>query len=199
MLSTSKKVFLLKCIIHLIALGLIVNQYYLAINDQLGGDPVKAIIHFTGIGAFNLLLVTLLISPLAKRLKQGFLMQVRRLLGMYAFFYACCHLLNFLAFDLQFEWRLFVEEVIKRPYITIGMLAFLWLIPMAVTSLAVLKRKMKGNWQSLHNGNYAIVFLVAIHFYWSVKSELIEPSIYILLTAFLLWLRKDKIKRIFVK
>ncbi|QOL25562.1 protein-methionine-sulfoxide reductase heme-binding subunit MsrQ [Thalassotalea sp. LPB0316] len=196
-MSTAQKVLLLKLTIHLCALGLLVEQYALAINDQLGGDPVKAIIHFTGIGAFNLLLLTLLVSPLAQRFKLGFLMQTRRLLGLYAFTYASCHVVNFLAFDLQFEWRFFLEEVFKRPYITLGMLAFIWLIPMAITSITWFKRKMKGNWQRLHNGNYLIVILVAIHFYWSVKSELIEPSIYLLATLFLLALRKDKLKRLF--
>lgn len=198
-MTVSKKVFLIKSVIHVIALGLLINQFYLAIADQLGGDPVKAIIHFTGIGAFNLLLITLTVTPIAQRFKLGYLMQVRRLLGLYAFTYASCHLLSFIAFDLQFEWQLIIKEILERPYITVGMLAFLWLVPMAVTSIGVIKRKMKSRWQKLHYGNYIIVTLVAIHFYWSVKSELIEPGLYIVITFVLLWLRKDRIYKILTK
>ena len=198
-MTVSKKVFLIKSVIHVIALGLLINQYYLAIGDQLGGDPVKAIIHFTGIGAFNLLLITLTVTPIAQRFKLGYLMQVRRLLGLYAFTYSSCHLLSFIAFDLQFEWQLIIKEILERPYITIGMLAFLWSVPMAVTSIGVIKRKMKRRWQKPHYGNYIIVTLVAIHFYWSVKSELIEPGLYIVITFVLLWLRKDRIHKILTK
>ena len=103
------------------------NLYYLAFVDQLGADPVESVIHFTGIGALNLLLITLCVSPLAKWLKKGYLLQTRRLLGLYAFTYALLHVLNFLAFEIQFDAVFFFSEVIERPYITVGMLAFLLL------------------------------------------------------------------------
>lgn len=188
-----QKILLLKVIIHFSALLPIIVLYYQALNDQLSADPVKAVIHFTGIGAFNLLLITLLISPLAKYLKQGFLMRVRRLLGLYVFFYALLHVINFIAFDLQFDLTLLLSEIIKRPYITVGMTAFVLLTMLAVTSLNSLKRKLGRTWQKLHNSIYLVVILVAIHFYWSVKSELIEPSIYIVLTLLLLTFRRYKV------
>ena len=165
-MSQRNQVFFLKVIIHLSALLPLLNAYYLAITDQLGADPVEAIIHFTGIGAFNLLLITLSVSPLIKLTKQGYLLQTRRLLGLYAFLYALCHLVSFLAFEVQFSIGLFISEVIERPYITVGMIAFLLLIALAVTSVNILKRKMGKSWQQLHNFNYLIVILVAIHFYW---------------------------------
>jgi len=95
--SQKTKTLLLKVAIHLAALLPIINLYIDAFADQLGADPVKAVIHYTGIGAFNLLLITLCISPLAKLLKQSFLMNVRRLLGLYAFTYTLLHLINFIA------------------------------------------------------------------------------------------------------
>lgn len=193
-MTLSNKSILLKCFIHLLSLGLLISQYYLAINDQLGGDPVEAIIHFTGIGAFNLLLVTLLISPVAKKFKQAWLMRSRRLLGLYSFTYALCHVLSFWAFEIQFDISLFFEEVIERPYITVGLGAFLILLPLAITSYSKIQRQMGRSWQRLHNWVYVAVMLVAIHFYWSVKSEIIEPSIYILITLLLLALRKKRIK-----
>lgn len=193
-ISTAKKVLMLKVIIHLAAFFPLFNLYYLAFNDLLGADPVEQVIHFTGIGAFNLLLVTLTVSPLAKQFKQGYLLKVRRLLGLYAFSYACMHILNFLAFDLQFSWALFFNEIVKRPYITVGMIAFVLVAVLAITSLNRLKRKMGKSWQRLHNFSYLIVILVAIHFYWSVKSELISPLFYFLLTFALLAFRYKKIK-----
>jgi sulfoxide reductase heme-binding subunit YedZ len=194
-LNQKTKTLALKIIIHLAALLPIINLYANALADQLGADPVKAVIHYTGIGAFNLLLITLCISPLAKLLKQSFLMNMRRLLGLYAFTYAVLHLMSFIAFDLQFDFSLFVSEIIKRPYITIGMLAFILLSLLAITSITILKRKMGKNWQKLHNVNYLIILLVAIHFYWSVKSEISEPLFYFMMSVALLFLRRQKIKR----
>lgn len=193
------KVIALKSITHLLALGWIVYFYYLAFNDQLGADPVKEIIHFTGMGALNLLIITLVISPISKYFKQAWLIKIRRLLGLYGFFYALCHLANFIVFELQFDWSLFLSEVFKRPYITLGMVAFLLLFSLAITSISRIKRKMGKKWQSLHNYSYAIILLVSIHFYWSVKSDVIEPSIYILATLFLLNLRRERIKRWLLK
>ena len=186
---TKYKIFILKSLIHFFALLPLINLYYLAVNDNLGADPVEAVIHFTGIGAFNLLLLTLAVSPLAKRFKFGYFMNVRRLLGLYAFAYALCHLFSFVAFDLQFNFNLLVDEIIKRPYITIGLTAFILLTALAVTSVNKIRRRMGKSWQKLHNLNYLIILLVAVHFYWSVKSEIIEPGIYILITLFLLLFR----------
>ena len=174
----------------------LLNLYFLAFNDELGADPVEKVIHFTGIGALNLLLITLTITPLAKILKQGYILQARRALGLYAYTYAVFHLLNFLAFEVQFDGALFINEVIKRPYITVGMTAFLLLTALAVTSVSKLKRKMGKSWQSLHNFNYLIVLLVTIHFYWSVKSELTSPLFYLALTLFILLFRYKKLKRL---
>lgn len=195
MFSAKYKIYLLKVMIHLGAFIPLIVIYYLAINDLLSADPVEEVIHFTGIGALNLLLITLSISPLAKMLKLGWLLQVRRLLGLYAFFYAFIHLVNFLFFELQFDFSLFIDEVIERPYITVGMLAFVIITTLAITSFNFLRRKMGKNWQVLHNYNYALVILVCIHFFWSVKSEIIEPSIYFIMLFILLYQRKDKFKR----
>lgn len=194
---TSRNLILtLKIIIHISALLPVVNLYYFAFLDQLGADPVEEVIHFTGIGALNLLLITLCVSPLAKWLKKGYLLQVRRLLGVYAFIYALLHVLNFLAFEIQFDAALFFSEVIERPYITIGMLAFLLLSALAITSFDHIKKKMKKKWQALHNSIYLLTLLVVIHFYWSVKSDLILPIIYCLLCLAVLFFRYQKLKRL---
>ena len=94
-------VVVFKLFIHLAALLPLINAYYLALTDQLGADPVESIIHFTGIGAFNLLLLSLAITPISKRFKISILLKVRRLVGLYSFTYAFCHLLNFLVFEVH--------------------------------------------------------------------------------------------------
>jgi len=191
------RVLLLKITIHMMAFLPLLALYLLAFTDQLGADPVEDVIHFTGIGAFNLLLISLLITPVAKKYRQGYLLQTRRLLGLYSFTYALFHLLNFLAFEVQFDLALFFDEIIDRPYITVGMAALIILLSLAITSITAIRRKMGKKWQKLHNWVYVAVLLISLHFFWSVKSDIVEPMIYVAMAVFLLSLRKDKIKRWF--
>lgn len=194
--SVAKKIWLLKAFIHLSALSIVALLYYRAIADQLGSDPVKEVIHFTGIGGLNLLLLTLLVSPLAKKFKLGWLLRVRRLLGLYAFFYACLHISSYAAFELQWDFSLLGSEIIKRPYITVGMLAFTLLLLLAVTSPQYCKRRLGQRWQKLHNLTYLIILLVPVHFYWSVKSDVVEPWVYFLLVFLLLGVRRGLFRRV---
>ena len=191
------RVLLLKITIHMMAFLPLLALYLLAFTDQLGADPVEDVIHFTGIGAFNLLLISLLITPVAKKYRQGYLLQTRRLVGLYSFTYALFHLLNFLAFEVQFDLALFFDEIIDRPYITVGMAALIILLSLAITSITAIRRKMGKKWQKLHNWVYVAVLLISLHFFWSVKSDIVEPMIYVAMAVFLLSLRKDKIKRWF--
>jgi sulfoxide reductase heme-binding subunit YedZ len=142
---------LFKSLLHLVMLYPLANLYVDAFADRLGADPVEVVIHFTGMGAVNCLLISLLISPLAKTLKLGFLLHFRRMIGLYAFVYALCHVLNFLFFEVQFDLTLFVGEIFQRPYITVGMGAFVLLLSLALTSSAKIRRKMRRNcWYILH-------------------------------------------------
>ncbi|WP_438862888.1 protein-methionine-sulfoxide reductase heme-binding subunit MsrQ [Neptunicella sp.] len=195
-MTPARRIFLLKVVIHLGALFPLVWLYYQAFHDGLGADPVKAVIHFSGKGALNILLLTLCISPVAKIFRLGYLINVRRLVGLYAFFYACVHLANFILFDLQNDFSLLLSEILKRPYIMVGMLALILLLALAVTSPMNVRRKMGRNWQRLHNSIYLIVLLVCTHYIWSVKSDIIEPIIYFGITFFLLFFRKDKLFRL---
>ena len=187
--------FWLKALIHSLAASPLLWLYYQALNDRLGADPVEAVIHFTGIGALNLLLITLLTAPLARQVDLPFLLRCRRMLGLYAFVYALCHILNFLLFELQLDMQLFVQELIERSYIIVGMLAFLVLSALAITSINPLRRKMGRHWQSLHNLIYLAAVLVLIHFYWSLKSDITEPLIYFVLFALMMLFRYQKIHR----
>lgn len=182
------KILLLKSLIHGLSLYYAIQLFYLGIIDQLGADPVKAVIHSTGISGLNLLLLTLLVSPLARHLQIPWLMRVRRLLGIYAFVYALLHLFSYAAFDLQFDLALLASEIVQRPYISLGMIALMLLIPLAITSLHYFQRKLGSRWQTLHNAIYLVTPLVVIHYYWSVKSDTLQPIIYgVILCLLLIW------------
>lgn len=186
-----RHIFFLKLFIHGVSLFLLGRAYYLGFTDQLGGDPVKAIIHYTGIGAFNLLLLTLTISPLSRLTRQFRLMGVRRLLGLYCFAWACCHLGNYLYFDLQMDASLIGEELTKRPYIVVGLLAFTILLALAITSIPALVRALGARWRIIHKGVYIALVAVCIHFLWSVKADITEPVIYTVAAVALLMFRRD--------
>ena len=168
---------ILKALIHLSILGYLAALFYAGLKDNLGGDPVKVLLHNSGLTAVIMLLLTLLVSPAAKHLPCGDLMKFRRLLGVYAFFAAVFHLVVYVAFEIQLDMSLLVGEIIERPYITVGFVGFLILFALTVTSPNTMKKRMGRKWQTLHNGVYASLFLALLHFSWSEKT-LLQDSIY---------------------
>lgn len=183
-----------KTLVHLVLLGLLAFQFFLGVTNQLGADPVEALINFTGLNAIHLLFITLLVSPAARHLPCGDIMRYRRLLGLYVFAYALSHLLVYIFFELQRDWSLLASEIIERPYIIVGLCALMILIALTVTSFESLRKKMGRRWQSLHNLIYVCLVLVLLHFSWSQKTIIAEPLIYWAVAAILLLPRKDKIK-----
>jgi sulfoxide reductase heme-binding subunit YedZ len=155
----------------------------------LGADPVREIIHRCGKTALNLLLITLLVTPVRELAGWPHLIRLRRMLGLFAFFYALLHLVSYVWLDQGLMWGVIVEDVLKRPYITIGMLAILMLIPLAVTSTNGMMRRLKRRWQTLHRLIYVIAILGVWHFYWQVKADIREPLIYAGILAVLLGYR----------
>jgi len=184
-------IFYLKCVIHLSAVVTFICFAYLVDQDLLGADPVKEMIHFLGKTSLNFLLLTLLVTPVIKRFKQPLLIRVRRLLGLYSFAWVCLHLLIFIYLELNWEFLLFFDEVVKRPYLSLGAIAWIILFLLSITSINAIKRKMKRSWLTLHRFVYWAVLFATIHYYWSVKSGLIEPSIYLFLCVCLLAERKQ--------
>lgn len=183
------KMWLPRCLqvsVHLVSLWLLLRTYYLGYQDLLGADPVEAIIHFTGIGALNLLLLSLTVSPLVRRLRWPALMRLRRPLGLYACLYAVMHVMNYLVYDLQWRWSVLLEDVVSRPYITVGFTALYLLIVLAITSLPRLIRRLGKRWKPLHRSVYIAVGLAWVHFIWSLKSDVVEPSVYAILITLLL-------------
>lgn len=184
-------VFYLKVVIHLSALATLIWLAYLVDQNLLGADPVKELTHFLGKTSLNFLLLTLLVTPVIKKFKQPLLIRIRRLLGVYSFFWVCLHLLVFIWLDLQWEFLLFFEEVVKRPYLSLGAIAWVILLLLTITSLNAIRKKMKKNWLTLHRFVYWAVLFSTIHYYWSVKAGLFEASIYLGICILLLLFRKQ--------
>ena len=192
-------VFYLKVFIHLSALATLAWLAYLIDQNLLGADPIKELTHFLGKTSLNFLLLTLLVTPVIKQFKQPLLIRVRRLLGVYSFFWVCLHLLVFIWLDLQWEFLLFFEEVLKRPYLSLGAIAWIILLLLTITSLNTIRKKMKKNWLTLHRFVYWAVLFSTIHYYWSVKAGLFEASIYLAICLFLLLQRKNYFLSLFKK
>jgi len=191
---TTTDILSAKALIHLASLFTFLYLWLLVEQNALGADPVKEMIHFLGKTALNYLLITLCISPLARRFKQPLLIQLRRVLGLYCFFWASLHLLVFIWLELNWQVMLFAEEVVKRPYMTLGALTWVILLALSITSINVIRRRMKRAWLTLHRTIYWAALLATIHYYWSVKSGLIEPVIYFAICFTLLAQRKDYFK-----
>lgn len=192
---TARHITLLRALVHLGGLGFLLWLGFAIPAGRLGGDPVPELIHYLGKGALNLLLLTLLVSPLAKRWRQGQLIKLRRPLGLWSMVWALLHFMAWLGLDLQFDWGLIAGELVKRSYIVVGMVALLLLIALGITSLPALQRVMGPAWQKLHNWVYAIALLVPVHYWWSVKSGWLEPLIYVALACALLLPRRDRLLR----
>ena len=159
-----------------------------AVTDGLGANPIEFITRATGTWTFNFLLLTLTVTPLRKLAGLPWLLRLRRMLGLFTFFYACLHFTTFVWFDHFFDWSEIVKDVVKRPFVTVGFAAFTLLWPLAVTSNAWAIRRLGGKkWQNLHRSAYAIGVLACIHYFWLVKPiALVYPLIYATLFALLM-------------
>ena len=160
-----------------------------ALTDNLGTNPVEEMTHETGLWTLRFLLLALLITPVRKLLKQHWLIKLRRMLGLFAFFYACLHLLTYVWFDQYFDWMEILLDIPKRPFITVGFAAFVLLLPLAFTSTNKMMRRLKKNWVRIHKLVYIIPVLGLLHFLWLVKADLLEPLVYVAIFCLLMLLR----------
>jgi sulfoxide reductase heme-binding subunit YedZ len=168
----------------LVPLGVLVWR---ALTANLGANPVEFIQHATGDWTLRFLVFTLSITPLRKLLKLPELIRFRRMLGLFAFFYACLHFLTYLGPDQSFDLAAIWRDVAKRPFITVGFTAFVLLIPLAITSTAGWIRRLGGRrWQMLHRAIYISAICGVIHYYWLVKSAVLRPLTYAAIVAVLL-------------
>jgi len=165
-------------------------------GESLGADPVKKLEHECGKTALNMLLITLLVTPVRQLTGFTHLVRLRRMLGLFAFCYALLHFAVYVSLDLEFNFGTLFADIAKRPYITIGFVALLLLIPLAVTSTNRMMRRLGRRWQKLHRAVYVIAILGVWHFYWQVKRDVREPLIYAAILAALLLYRWARARRV---
>lgn len=162
---------------------------YRAYANDLGVNPIDTITRFTGSWSLFILLATLAVTPLRRITGRNDLIRYRRMLGLFAFFYAALHFSTYMVLDLYFDFSAIAKDILKRPYITVGFSALVLMIPLAATSTSGMIRRLGKRWQQLHYLVYVIAILGVIHFYWLVKSDISRPAQYGLVLILLLGIR----------
>lgn len=161
-----------------------------ATHDLLGANPIEAVTRTLGDWTLNFLLITLTVTPLRRLTGWNWLLRLRRMLGLFTFFYACLHVTSYLWLDQFFDWTEIATDIVKRPFITAGFVAFTLLIPLAATSNNFMVRRLGGRrWQALHRSVYLIAVLGVLHYSWMVKRDLALPLLYAAILAVLLGVR----------
>jgi sulfoxide reductase heme-binding subunit YedZ len=195
---TPKQLAAIKFALFLICLLPALRLLHGAFTDDLGANPPEFVSRFTGTWTFNFLLFSLCITPLRGITGLHWLLRLRRMLGLFCFFYASLHFLAFIGFDHLFDLNDIARDILKRPFISVGFAAFVVLIPLAVTSNAYFQRRLGGrSWQELHRSVYAVGLLACLHYFWLVKaSALIYPLLYSVGFALLmLWRIRNRLQK----
>jgi sulfoxide reductase heme-binding subunit YedZ len=184
------KLRLTKIAVFLAALIPLERLAWKALHDGLGANPIEVITHSTGDWTLILVLATLSITPLRRLSRQYWLIGIRRMVGLFAFFYGALHLTTYLWFDKDFDFHEILKDIAKRPFITVGFLAFTLMIPLALTSNVWSIRRLGGKrWQRLHRLIYLTGILGVIHYIWLVKADLRDPASYGVVLGLLLLYR----------
>jgi sulfoxide reductase heme-binding subunit YedZ len=191
-----KPAWFLACLAPLI--WLLLNAFELA-GPGLGADPIESIQDQMGIWGLRLLLMTLALTPLRLILGWNWLAQFRRMTGLFTLLYISIHFLNYLALDQGFAWSFIIEDIVERPFITLGALALLGLLALGITSTANWRRRLGRRWQQLHYLVYPIAILGCWHYWWQVKEDISTPVIYTLILAVLLSTRLPIVKKLIRK
>ncbi|MDD4906299.1 MAG: sulfoxide reductase heme-binding subunit YedZ [Methylobacter tundripaludum] len=179
----------IKIIVFLLSLapfGLLLKD---AINDQLGANPIETLHFGFGDWALRFLCIGLALSPSKTVTGQNWPMRFRRMMGLFAFFYASLHLLVFIVLDLSLSWEAFKDEVPKSPYILMGLLTYLLLFPLAVTSTKKMQKRLGRSWIKLHQLVYVAGLTAVVHYFWLVKLDYTEPLIYAAVVGAVLGIR----------
>ncbi len=180
----------LKIAVFLASLLPLVRLLWLGFHGGLGANPIEFITLSTGTWTLTFLLITLTVTPLRRLSGWQWPIRLRRMLGLFAFFYACLHFVTYIWLDQFFDLTGIYLDIFKRPFITIGFTSFLLLIPLALTSTQGMMRRLGGrNWQRLHRLVYLIAIGGVVHYWWLVKKDVTEPAIYAAVLALLLGFR----------
>jgi sulfoxide reductase heme-binding subunit YedZ len=187
---TDRQLGALKAVVFVLSLWPLAQLAWGAWQDNLGANPIETITRSLGTWTLNFLVITLCVTPLRRATGWAWLVRLRRMLGLYAFFYAALHFATYLWLDQFFDWEAIARDIVKRPFITVGFAAFVLLLPLAATSNRIAIRRLGGRrWQSLHRAVYPIAILAVVHYWWLVKRDVATPALYAAAVGALLLLR----------
>jgi len=178
-----------KTLVFVFCLLPLFNLVWSGIQQQLGANPAETIIRSLGDWALYFVLLTLAVTPLKRVFNWSILIRVRRMLGLFVFFYACLHLVGYVWFDQFFDWDEILKDIIKRPFITLGFATFLLLLPLALTSTNKMMKRLKKNWKKLHQLVYPISIMATLHYFWMIKADFRQPALVAFILAILLGYR----------
>jgi sulfoxide reductase heme-binding subunit YedZ len=184
-----QQIIYIKIAVWVLALMPLARLIWLGFHEDLGANPIEFVEHSTGTWALVFLLLSLSMTPIRLLTGQVWQIQLRRILGLFMFFYACLHIVAYVWLDFAFIWEDIIKDVVKHPRILVGFVAFLLTIPLAFTSNSYMIKRLKTNWKKLHQLVYLIGILAVLHYLLLVKKDLTEPFYYAAVLVLLLGIR----------
>ena len=188
-MPSKKQILIIKSSLFLLCLLPLVRLVWLGVQDNLSANPIEFIERSTGFWALFILLVTLSLTPIRLITGRAWPLQMRRMLGLFMFFYACLHVIIYLWLDFAFDWADITKDIAKHPRILVGFAAFVLTIPLAITSNNAMIKRLRERWKKLHQLVYVVAILAVVHFWWLVKKDIREPLFYALILTLLLGVR----------
>ena len=175
-----------KVLVFLLCTIPMLRLIWLGFQEDLTANPIEFLERSTGFWALMILLATLTLTPIRIITGRAWPLQMRRMLGLWMFFYACCHVIIYVWLDFAFLWADIVKDIAKHPRILVGFAAFVLTIPLASTSNQAMMKRLGQHWKPLHQSVYVIAILSIVHFWWLVKIDIREPMFYAVVLAILL-------------
>lgn len=184
-----------KPIVFLLALVPMAAMVWAVISGSAGANPIEFLEKETGEWSLRFLWLSLFMTPLTELFKIAWPVRIRRMIGLFAFFYVSVHLATYVVLDQTMDFRAIGADILERPFVTVGFIAFLILLPLAITSNRFMVRKLKQRWKSLHQWVYLASLAAILHYVWLAKGDRVEPVVYLVLLLFLLGYRMRKLLR----
>jgi methionine sulfoxide reductase heme-binding subunit len=186
---TKKQISWIKAFVFIACLIPLMRLVWLGISDHLSANPIEFIERSTGFWALFILLATLTLTPIRLLTGRAWQIQMRRMLGLFMFFYVCLHIITYLWLDFAFDWLEITKDIAKHPRILVGFAAFMLSVPLALTSTNNMMKRLREHWKQLHQLVYLIAILAIVHFWWLVKKDIREPLLYACILTVLLGIR----------
>ncbi len=184
-----KQLIFIKAFSFFVCLLPLIRLIWLGAHDRLSANPIEFIERSTGYWALVILLATLSLTPIRIISGRVWQLQLRRMLGLFMFFYVCLHISIYVWLDYSFDWPAIVKDIIKHPYVLVGFSAFMLTLPLAITSNTRMIKRLRERWKQLHQLVYLIAILGVVHFWWLVKKDISEPLLFATVLIILLGIR----------